>query len=131
MLPLINPRVLEGMKTSLFPRLALLAGVLSLTGATALLAQDETSSSTTTTTTAAHHHGGGLTADQWAELKKDREAVYTDNPDLKTEEESLHQQMKAHMDKVDAAIVAKDPAIAPVLAKMKEGHHHGPPPDQQ
>ena len=118
------------MKTSLIPRLVLLAGVLSLTGATSLLAQDDASTTTTTTATH-HHHGGGLTADQWAELKKDRDAVMTDNPDLKTEEESLHQQMKAHMDKVDAAMVAKDPALAPVLAQMKTEHHHGPPPDAQ
>jgi DNA-binding LacI/PurR family transcriptional regulator len=115
------------MKTILFPRLALLAGVLSLTGATALLAQDDTNAPPAP---AEHHHGGFLTADQRAELKKDRDAVFADNPELKTEEENLRQQMKAHADKMNAAIVAKDPAAAPLLAKM-HGHHGPPPPDEQ
>jgi hypothetical protein len=74
------------------------------------------------------HHGAQLTSDEWAQLKKDREAAFAANPDLKTEEETLHQQMKDHMDKVDAAILAVDPSAAPLLAKMKAGHHGPPPP---
>ena len=117
------------MKTITFPRLTLLAVVLSLSGATALLAQDDTNAPPAPS---AHHHGGFLTSEERAELKKDRDAVFADSPDLKTEEENLHKQMQEHMDKMDAAIVAKDPAAAPLVAKMKSMHgHHGPPPDEQ
>ena len=54
--------------------------------------------------------------------------VMTANPELKTEGETLHQQMHDHMKKVDAAIVAADPNAAPILAKLEAHHHHGPPP---
>jgi hypothetical protein len=114
------------MKTSSLQRCALLAGVLGFTGLTAVLAQDQPDS---TAPPPPHHgHHDMLTQDERAELKKDRDAVFSSNPDLKTEEETLHQQMHDHMDKVDAAILKEDPAAAPILAKLKAAHHHGPPP---
>lgn len=104
---------------------ALLAGAIGLIGMTAVLADD---SSTSTPPPPPHGHHDMLTKDEWTQLKKDREAVFAANPDLKTEEENLHEQMHQHMDKVDAAILKQDPSAAPILAKLKEHHHHGPPP---
>ena len=63
-------------------------------------------------------------------MKKDRAAVFAANPDLKTEDDNLHQQMKDHMDKMNAAIIKEDPAAAAIIAKMKAGHH-GPPPGDE
>lgn len=115
------------MKTLSFPRIALLAGALSIAGATAILADDQPDS--TPPPPPPHGHHEMLTADERAELKKDRDAVFAANPDLKTEEKNLWEQMKAHMDKVDAAILKEDPNAAPILEKMKHHHHHdGPPP---
>jgi Spy/CpxP family protein refolding chaperone len=125
------------MKTPFLSRALLLACALCVTGLGAVLADD--SSSTPPPSPQGEHHGhyGGpqLTSDERAQLKKDRDAVFAANPDLKTEEgtlhqqmETLHQQMKDHMDKVDDAILKQDPSAAPIIAKLKAGHH-GPPPD--
>ncbi len=117
------------MKTSLFPRAAVLAGALSLTGMTAIFADDSTSSTPPPPPPGGGHHEMGLTADERAQLKKDRDAAFAANPDLKTEEQNLRQQEKEHMDKVDAAILKEDPSAKPILDKLKAGHrHHGPPP---
>jgi Spy/CpxP family protein refolding chaperone len=116
------------MKTLLLP--LILVGALCATGLTTTARADDVPSSPPPAEGAHHgHHGGQLTPDEWAQLKKDREAVFAANPALKTEEEALHQQMKDHMDKVDSAILAQDPTAAPILAKLQAGHHHGPPPD--
>ena len=113
-------------------RSLLLAGALCATGLTAALADDTSTDSTPPPAPppGEHHghHGAPLTPDEWAQLKKDREAAFAANPDLKTEEETLHQQMKDHQDKVDAAILAQDPSAAPLLAKLKAAHHGPPPP---
>ena len=88
-----------------------------------------------------HHHPdlSFLTDAQKAELKKDHDAVMAAHPDWATEEQSLraaHQpgtpptedemnQMKALHDKVDAAMIALDPAVAPIIAEVKAHMHHG------
>jgi hypothetical protein len=122
------------MKSTFLPRSLLLAGALCVTGLSAALADDSTTTSDRSSPPPppqGEHHGrrgGPLTPDEWAQLKKDREAVFASNPDLKTEEETLHQQMKDHQDKVDAAIIAQDPSAAPLIAKLKAAHHGPPPP---
>jgi hypothetical protein len=91
-----------------------------------------------------HDHGMGFLTDaEKAELKKAHEAAIAADPSLQTEEESIHAKMKADREaggppsdadkaafeafhqKMDAALVAADPAVAPILAKIK-AHHHGP-----
>ena len=114
------------MKTSFLPRIALLAGALGLAGANALLADD---APTDAPPPPPHgHHAGNLTPDEQAEMKKDRDAVFAANPDLKTQEKNLCEQMHQLQDKIDAAIVQQDPAAAAIIAKIKADHHHGPPP---
>lgn len=91
-----------------------------------------------------HDHGMGFLTDaEKAELKKAHDAAIAADPSLGTEESSIHDAMKtAHesgtpptdaekqqwhdfRDKLDKAMVAADPAVAPILAKIK-AHHHGP-----
>jgi hypothetical protein len=61
-------------------------------------------------------------------LKTAHETALKD-PDLAAEEKTLHEQEKAHMQKVHDAMLKADPNIAPILAKLEAGHHHhGPPP---
>jgi Spy/CpxP family protein refolding chaperone len=87
-----------------------------------------------------HHHGGaGLTADERTELKNDYQSALANNADLKTDsdnlkaqEKALREQAKALHEKVDAAMVAADPNVQPILAKLKADHkggwhhhHHG------
>jgi len=86
---------------------------------------------------------GFLTDAEKAELKKAHDAAITADPSLTTDEDAMkaaHQagtpptddqkaQWKAFHEKMDAAMVAADPAVAPILAKIKAHHHHdGPPP---
>lgn len=88
------------------------------------------------------HHDSVLTADEKAELKKDREQVFASNPDLKAEGKSLHEQWKANKDaspedkkaafekfrafheKLDKAIEAVDPNATALIDKLKAAHHH-------
>jgi hypothetical protein len=67
-----------------------------------------------------HHHGGpgGLTRDEMEELHAAHDAALKANPDLAIEE-------KAVRDKIEAAMVAADPKVEAILAKMK-AHHGGP-----
>jgi Spy/CpxP family protein refolding chaperone len=82
-----------------------------------------------------HHHWGGpqLTDDEKAKLKAAYTSAISSNPDLKTQLDQAHAQMKAAMDamkaandKLHAAMVAADPTVEPLLAKFHG--HHGPPP---
>jgi hypothetical protein len=90
-----------------------------------------------------HDHMGFLTDAQKAELKAAREAAFTAHPCLKTEADALkasHQpgtppsdadkaSWQAFQEKLDAAMVAADPNVAPILDEIKAHHHHdGPPP---
>jgi hypothetical protein len=89
----------------------------------------------------------GLTDAEKAELKKDHDAVLAADPTLGAEEkknmeamqaaresgekptEDEMAAMKATHEKIDAAMIKLDPAVAPILAKIKAHHHHdGPPP---
>ena len=88
-----------------------------------------------------HHDMSFLTDAEKAELKKAHDAAVTADPSLVTEEQALraaHQpgvpptqdemtQMHAFRDKMDAAMIKADPAVAPIIEKIK-AHHHGPPP---
>jgi hypothetical protein len=92
-----------------------------------------------------------LTPAEQAEMKKAHDAAIAADPTLATEEKDIHDQMKeardsgeppsddlkaqmkAARDKMDAAMIKADPAVAPIIAKLKAAHHHheggdGPPP---
>jgi len=116
-----------------FPHVALIAGCLSFAGMSAILADDSSDSSTPPPPQEGHHHGGPLTPDQWQELKKDRETVFTNDPDLKTQAKALHEQEKALQDKIDEEVIKIDANAAPLIAKLQEAHHHhfGPPPGDE
>ena len=94
-----------------------------------------------------HHHDHDmkfLTDAEKAELKKAHDAAIAGDPSLKTEEDSIHATMKADheagtppsdadkatfeafRDKMDKAMIAADPAVEPILAKIKAHHHGGP-----
>jgi Spy/CpxP family protein refolding chaperone len=128
-------------------RTALLLSVLAFVGAGAALAQDAAPS---TATTPANNGGGApggggrqggwmngvLTPDEQAELKKDRDAVFAADPDLKKQQDDLMSQRPARdasqddkdafrakakdvRDKVKAAVLKIDPAAAPIFAKLE------------
>jgi hypothetical protein len=86
---------------------------------------------------------GFLTDAEKAELKKAHDAAIAADPSLTTEEQSIHEAMQsayesgtpptedqraawhAFREKMNAAMIAADPDVAPILAKIK-AHHHGP-----
>ena len=88
------------------------------------------------------HHDNVLTEAEHAELKKDRDQVFAANPDLKTEEESLHDQWKTAKDgsaddkkalhekmeafhqKLDGEVEKIDPNATALIEKLKAAHHH-------
>lgn len=95
-----------------------------------------------------HHHGDHgdlsfLTDAQRAELKAAHEKAIANNPSLATQEQQVRQEMeanrKAHQkptadqiaaaktlhQQMDAAMIAADPNVAPILAELKAHHHHG------
>jgi Spy/CpxP family protein refolding chaperone len=95
-----------------------------------------------------HHHGPDfkfLTDAEKAELKKAHDAAQTADPDLFKQDEELHQkmraaheagtppdqsdfqQMKTLRDQIDAAMIKADPAVAPIIEKIKAHHPHGGP----
>jgi hypothetical protein len=133
------------MKNTFPLRAALLASVLALAGAGTVLAQD--AGSTTTPPPAPGGENGGpgggghrgwdkvLTPEERAELKKDTEAVFAADPDLKKEGDDLRGQrpaqdasdddkqafrakMKDHRDKVKEAVLKIDPAASAIFAKL-------------
>lgn len=107
----------------------LLVSGLSLCLSAPLWAQSDDTSTTPATTTAHHHrHGGaGLTKEEWQELKAAHDSALQANPDLATEEKQLHEQNKAHFQKMHDAMVKADPNVESILAKLKGGHHHHHP----
>jgi hypothetical protein len=134
MLPLAPGRVYVSMnKTISLKRAAFVAVALGALSATAAFAQTAntpaTSDTTPTTSTDTstpptggggwhhhHHHGMGvLTEAERAELKKDRETVFASNPQLKTQEEALHQQFKSLKD-------ANPPATQAQWQSLKTQH---------
>jgi len=82
---------------------------------------------------------GFLTDAEKAELQKAHDAAIAADPSLKTDEDAMkaaHQagtppsdadkaQWMAFHQKMDAAMIAADPDVAPIIAKIK-AHHHGP-----
>jgi hypothetical protein len=97
---------------------------LCLTSAVWLKADDTDTSSTSTPPPEGHHHWGMSDADK-AKLKAAYDSAIQSDPDLKTEGEQLRQQEEAYHKKLHDAMVAADPSVEPLLAKM---HRHGPPP---
>jgi hypothetical protein len=76
---------------------------------------------------------GMLTSDERQELKTAHQAALQANPDLATEGKALRDQMEAYQKKLSAAMIAADPKVQPILAKMEAArpHHDGddaPPP---
>jgi len=129
------------MKTILsIQRVALLALVLGTASATATFAQSTNTPSTTAPTCPAggchHHHDSVLTADERAQLKKAKEAVFAANPSLKQQFETLKSQGKDGATKdqwqslhqqLRAAELNIDPTLAPIFAKLDAAHqnwHH-------
>jgi hypothetical protein len=142
-----NRGLYKYMKTMLsIQRVALAALVLGTASITATFAQ------TTATPTCSgggwhHHHGSVLTADEKAQLKKDRDAAFAANPSLQTTEANLKQQFEtlkgegkgnvtkdqwqalrqqelAFHQQLQAAELSIDPTVAPIFAKLKAGHSH-------
>jgi hypothetical protein len=82
------------------------------------------------------HHGGPgmLTKDEMDELHSAHDAALQANPDLATEEKDLKAKMDAFHKKMDAAMIAADPKVEPIIQKMdaaRERHEageDGPPP---
>jgi DNA polymerase III delta prime subunit len=130
---------LNNMKIPFFSKIALLGFAIGVASLTAASAQD---ANTDTSTEHQWHHDSVLTADEQAELKKDREQVFTVNPDLKTEGKDLWEQRKTMKDasdedkqafrekmhaykaKLDAAIEGVDSNAAALIAKLDAAHHH-------
>ena len=97
-----------------------------------------------------HHHGMDFLTDaEKQELHKAHDAAVAADPTLGTEEKSLMDQMKAahesgappsedlkkqmhaFREKMDAAMIQADSAVAPIIEKIKAHHHDGaggPPP---
>lgn len=92
-----------------------------------------------------HRHSMNFLTDaEKAELKKAHEAAEAANPDLFKQLDALHAKMKAAHDngeqpdpslmdqmkslheQADAAMIKADPAVEPILAKIKAHHPHGP-----
>ena len=87
---------------------------------------------------------GFLTSAEKQELQTAHQAAITANPSLAAEGKDLMEQMKAahesggkpsedlmakmhaFRDKMDAAMIAADGNVAPILAKIKAHHHGGP-----
>ena len=65
-----------------------------------------------------------LTPDERKQVIADREAALKANPDLAAREKELRDKMMALQKDIDAAMIAADPSVAPILAKM---HADGPP----
>jgi hypothetical protein len=127
------------MKTYSLSRIALLACALATAGVTTTFAQDQP------TPPPPGAPAVQLTDDEKTQLKKDQDAVFAANPDLKTEHDDLmqgrptqdasdadkqafHQKMMAFHHKMHDAILKVDPTAGPLLAKADAAHHHGPPP---
>jgi Spy/CpxP family protein refolding chaperone len=83
-----------------------------------------------------HHGMKFLTEAEKAEFKKAHDAALAADPTLAKEDADMKaahdagtppdkEAMKAFHEKMDAAMVKADPAVAPILAKIK-AHHHGP-----
>lgn len=91
-----------------------------------------------------HHGMGFLTDAEKAELHKAHDAAIAADPSLATEEKANWDAMKAahdsgtpptedqkaafhaFRDKMDAAMIAADANVAPIIAKIKAHHHGGP-----
>jgi Spy/CpxP family protein refolding chaperone len=90
-----------------------------------------------------HDHMKFLTDAEKAELHKAHDAAIAADPGLATEEKAQWDDMKASHeagtpptdeqkekmhalhDEIDAAMIKADPAVAPIIEKIK-AHHHGP-----
>ena len=73
-----------------------------------------------------------ITPDEWQELRAARSAALQANPDLLARHNKLLERMRALEDKLDAAMIKANPAIAPIIAKFEGNRPHpgtpAPPP---
>jgi|ERR1700722_10593357 hypothetical protein len=140
------------MKTILsIQRVALTALALGTASITATFAQTTNTPSTTTPACSAgswhHHQDSVLTADEKAQLKKDRDAAFAANPSLQVTEtnlkqqfetlkgegkgnvtkdqwQALRQQKRTFQQQLQAAELSIDPTVAPIFAKLAAAHGH-------
>jgi hypothetical protein len=103
-------------------------------------AQDSTNTPPSGPPPGAPHRLAFLTDAERQELKTAHDAAIAADPSLQTDEEALkasHQagtpptdadkaKWQAFHDKMDAAMIAADPNVAPILAKIKAHHRGGP-----
>ena len=81
-----------------------------------------------------HHGGPPLTQEEMQELKTAHDTALQNNPDLAAENKKLMEEMEAFHKKMDAAMIAADPNVAPLIQKMEASRKHhgddndGPPP---
>ena len=128
---------------SILTRITALTLALGIAGVTAAFAQTSPTPAPAAST-AANSHTSVLTPEEKAQLKKAHDEALAANPDLKTEGDSLktqHDALKAqganasqadmdalkaqHKDyeqKMHAAMLAADPTLAPVFAKLEAAH---------
>jgi hypothetical protein len=108
------------------PTLLITTLALCLTSGVWLKAQDA-DTSTPPDSGGGHHHWGPQMSDaDRAKVKAAYDSAMQNNPDLKSEGDTLKQQEEDFHKKLHDAMVAADPSVEPLLAKM---HHHMPPPD--
>lgn len=131
--------------------MALSALVLASAGLTTAFAQTPPTTTTTPPPNGApqwhHDHQSVLTDAEKAQLKRAHDEVLATNPDLQTEETNLTTQREklksegdsatigdqkalreafhAHMQKMHAAMLAFDPTLAPIFAKLQAAHQGG------
>jgi len=67
---------------------------------------------------------GALTKEESQELKTARENALKANPDLAAEDKDLMDKMAAHHKALNAAMIAVDPNVAPLIAKADAAHLH-------
>jgi hypothetical protein len=65
-----------------------------------------------------------ITPDEWQELRAARSAALQANPDFVKKHNKLLERLRTLEDKLDAAMIKADPAIAPMIAKFEANRTH-------
>ena len=65
-----------------------------------------------------------ITPEEWQELRAAHTAALQANPDLTAEHTKLMERMRTFEDKLDAAMIKINPAIAPIIAKFEVNRPH-------
>lgn len=69
-----------------------------------------------------------MTPAEWAELRNARQAAMKADPTLTSKLVQLSQKMRAFQAKLHAAMVADNPNVAPIIAKLEGGSRVPPSP---